>query len=142
MKIKPKVGESIVVWHDGELKPGIVTEVFDVIDDYSTGLKFIFKFNTKRKKYNYQKEEYKYIDCELRGNSFTLNPIVDANINWAPAKNVGSKCFVFRSEKEYNDWARNEINYNMLCSKSAYENHKSQFENYKETKLINYDINE
>jgi hypothetical protein len=122
-KRKPKVNDEVVVFHDGELKIGEVTDICDV--DY-LGLTFKFKIKTKRKSANPFKHEY--IDCELIANSFTLNPCVNANIGWAHAKSVGSVCFVFYTTEEYKLWIKNEYKYQMDSAKVQFERCKELYE--------------
>lgn len=131
MQIKPKTDDNVIVLHEGELKLGKVIEVFDVLPGYSSqGLTFTFTISTKRKSKSPLSTEY--INCLLTGNSFTLNPPVNANINWAPAKGVGSDCFVFYTKEEYEIWLKNEYKYEMDISKMNFE---------KWGKLYNDDIN-
>ena len=127
-KRKPKVDDEVVVWHDGELKAGKVIKVEDITPGhYTEGLSFIFYVSTKRKNRNPYFSE-KYFDCVLTGNSFTLHPMTDANINWAPVKNVGSEAFFFYTKKEYEMWLRNEYKYHMEVGKGKFEHYKDLLE--------------
>lgn len=122
-KRKPKVDDEVIVLHDGELKTGKVTEVSDV--DY-LGMTFRFTILTKTKSDNPYKTDYR--ECELVANSFTLNPDVNSNIRWAPAKGVGSQCFVFYTTEEYAIWVKNEYKYKMDQAQKNFEGWKKLYE--------------
>jgi hypothetical protein len=138
IKLKPKLNSKVVVWHDGELKNGIITEINDVKNFGwgSGGIEYHFRVLTKRKLNNQYTENNKYVDCTLLANSFTYKPPMDANFEWANAKGEGSRCFVFDTKEEYNDFMKNELKYDIARLKKAVELRESALEKYIDVELI------
>ena len=137
-KRKPKVDDEVIVFHDGELKTGKVTDVRDIESGWpAEGITFIFRVLTKRKTVSPNPE---YVDFSLRANSFTLNPEVNANIRWAPTKTNCDMAWVFYTVKEYETWVRNEYKYKMYEAQSNFEGWKKLYESEIDIKLSEFKI--
>lgn len=132
----PKINDSVVVWHEGELKPGNVI----LVREFKSGeMSFVFDVKTKRK-HNNSYDYPKYVDCYLTGNSWSLHPCVNANIEWSPIKLGGSPAWFFYTKEEYVTWLRNEYEYNMNVGKTKFENYKRLYESEINIELSEFKI--
>lgn len=123
-----KEGTKVLVYLNNKLTDGeiIKTTPVNYLDLY---VKYEIKATIK--KVNLLNEEYDR-ECKIIANNVTVQPGVDINIDWSPAKGVGDRCFVFLNKSEYHNWVKNEYKFHIQHHQYKLDQYKYLLENYVE----------